>query len=101
MIYSERENYIIKNTTEILKRYLDPEKIMLFGSRVKEKIKGHPDFDFAVFGSKNNPDNFKLNEELENNAGLYKIDVVFTEEVDEEFNEIIFKTGKIIYERGV
>jgi len=40
----------------------------------------------------------KIMEDIEKAAGLFKIDIVYLKNVDEEFKKIILNTGKIIYE---
>lgn len=38
-------------------------------------------------------------DEIENAAGLHGVDVVYLQEVDNDFKNIILKTGRVIYER--
>jgi len=100
----QREQKILRECIRILKEYLNPRKIILFGSRAKPKggvLKKRSDFDLAV----DNEDkvNFrterKLKEAIERVSGLYKVDIVFLNTVDERFRDIILKTGEIVYER--
>ena len=94
------EKEILNKIIEILKSELNPGKIFLFGSRAKRKEPGHSDFDIAVDNEK--VDNNKLREimkEIDEAAGLFKVDIVFLKSVDEEFKKIILNTGELIYER--
>ncbi|PIX16566.1 MAG: nucleotidyltransferase domain-containing protein [Elusimicrobia bacterium CG_4_10_14_3_um_filter_49_12_50_7] len=96
-----REEQILNDAAEILKKELNPEKIILFGSRAKGGNSKHADFDFAV--DVKSPDitkKRKLEEKLDEIAGLYKIDVVYLKSVEDDFRDIVLKTGKIVYERG-
>lgn len=98
---SQRENEILQTAAAILKKYLNPGKIVLFGSRGKGNFHKNSDFDLAL--DKDRPDiriERKISEEMDEVAGLYKVDIVYLNDVDEEFREIILKTGKAIYERG-
>lgn len=99
-VLSERETEIVQKVIETLTKYLNPEKIFLFGSRVKGKSYNNSDFDFAVDGEKPEQNTQrKITEDIEAFAGLYKVDVVYLKSVDEEFKAIILETGKMIYEK--
>lgn len=95
-----RENDIKSGVVEILKNELNPDKIILFGSRAKNKADRFSDFDFAVDATK--PPIGKLREIKEHIgeiSGLYRIDIVFLSEVEKEFLDIIKITGLVIYEK--
>jgi uncharacterized protein len=96
----KREEEILDKVLGILVEHLSPERIILFGSRGKGKFSGNPDFDFAV--DTETPDirtERLVHDEIEKVAGLYKVDVVYLPAVDEDFREIIYETGKVVYER--
>lgn len=95
-----RYNEIIHKIVEILKRFLEPSRIILFGSRAKGKNSRHSDFDFALTCSRP-PISIerKIKEEIEKVSGLYKVDVVYLDSVEEDFRKIILNTGKVVYER--
>lgn len=96
-----RENEILKTAVRILEEYLNPQKIIFFGSRAKGRHTVSSDFDFAVEGArKDTASRSKCREEIEESSGLYHIDVIFLEDVEEDFKKIIFNSGKVIYERG-
>ncbi len=97
---NERENEILRGTIEVLKRHLDPSQIILFGSRAKNSNDKSADFDFAVTTPK--PMicvQRKMAEEIDKVSGLYKVDIVYLPSVEEEFKDIIAKTGRVVYER--
>ncbi len=96
-----REEEIINNVVDVLKRHLDPQKVILFGSRAKKKKNlESSDFDFAVDSKKVDIRTYrKIKEEIEKFSGLYKIDIVFLPDVDEDFKDIVYETGKTVYEK--
>lgn len=96
--FSEREKQILQSVVYLLKEDLHPEKIILFGSRAKGNNRKHSDFDFAV--ETNKPDGrIKRNlfERIEKISGLYKVDIVFLNDVDSTFRDIILSNGKVLY----
>ncbi len=96
-----RESVIFEKIKNILIEVLDPEKIILFGSRAKNLNDEHADFDFAVDKIKPGTKVLrKVNEEIEKISGLYSVDLVFLKEVDKKFAEIITNTGRVVYEKG-
>lgn len=98
---NERESKIFDHVLGILKKELNPSRIILFGSRSKESSTASSDFDFAVACERVN-DSLKrtVREAVEKVNGLYGVDIVYLSEVDDDFKEIIMKTGKVIYEAG-
>jgi len=95
-----REKDIINNVVNVLKEHLDPKKVILFGSRAKKKNSQSSDFDFAVDSKKVDIRDYrKIKEEIEEFSGLYKIDVVFLSDLDEDFKDIVYETGETVYEK--
>ncbi len=96
-----RENEIIAGVADVLKRILRPSKIFLFGSRAKGIGNKYADFDFAVDCSRPQVTvQREIKEEIEKVSGLYNVDIVYLDSVDEGFKNIVLKTGKVIYEKG-
>lgn len=97
---NNREKEIISNTVDILKKHLNPAKIILFGSRVKGLNTEQADFDFAVDSPR--PEisiQRRIIDEIEKKSGLYKVDIVYLPSIDKKFKEIILNTGRVIYEK--
>ncbi|UCD15197.1 MAG: nucleotidyltransferase domain-containing protein, partial [Candidatus Omnitrophota bacterium] len=97
---TKREDEILEGIIDILKTYLKPSRVILFGSRAKGKGNKSCDFDIAVDCKK--PEisiQRKINDAIEKISGLYKIDIVYLQSVEDKFKDIILKTGKEIYER--
>ena len=90
----------LNNIINILVDELDPDRLILFGSRGKGKSFPNSDYDIAVDAKKIKfREKRILNDKLEDILGLNKLDLVFLNEVEKKFKEIILKTGKVIYER--
>jgi predicted nucleotidyltransferase len=90
----------IDKIVKILVNELNPEKLILFGSRGKGTASFNSDYDIAIQSeSINITRKRKLKEKIDDVIGLYKIDLIFLKEVDPDFRNIILKTGKILYER--
>lgn len=97
---SLREREVLKGVVDVLKKHLDPGQIILFGSRAKREYNSNSDFDLAV--DKERTDirlRRKVKEDIEKISGLYSVDIIFLNSVDQAFKEIVLKTGKVIYER--
>lgn len=93
------EQHLINRIVQIIKTYLHPKTIILFGSRTTENHKEYSDFDIAV--DKVEIDIRKerlLKEALDNELGIYTVDLINLDKVDSEFKELVLKKGRIIYE---
>lgn len=97
---SPREREVLEGVVEILKKNLEPNTIILFGSRAKGTARETADFDLAVDAER--PElrqERKILEQIDEVSGLYSVDVVYLGSVDEEFKDIILKNGQVVYER--
>ncbi|MEO6695927.1 MAG: nucleotidyltransferase domain-containing protein [Ignavibacteria bacterium] len=95
-----REIEVLEKAIDILKENLNPDKIILFGSRANGKHGKNADFDLAVDIVK--PDNRTrrlITEKIDEETGLYSFDIVYLSSVDKNFKDLVLKTGKILYER--
>jgi predicted nucleotidyltransferase len=77
---------------------LRPERVWLFGSRAKGRAHRGSDFDFGV-ESRRPP--FQIQQQLQDQideiAGLHHVDLIYLPEVDPEFQELVRKTGKVVF----
>lgn len=97
---TEREREIQEGVAAILSSRLRSGKIILFGSRSKKHFSPHSDFDFAVDANRPDPKTERMmREEIEKIAGLYRVDVTYLRSVDEEFRDLVLRTGTIIDEK--
>lgn len=95
-----RHSEITRAVTGILKNFLNPSRIIAFGSRAKGNNQKNSDFDFAVdcpLPSRSMVR--KIKDKIAEISGLYKIDIVYINSVDKGFKEIILKSGRLLYER--
>lgn len=94
-----KDTEILNKVIKIISRHIPQARIILFGSRAKGTNKPVSDFDIAV-DTERIPvkTKFALLGEIEQLNTLKMVDVVFLNEVDPDFKEIILKTGKIIYD---
>jgi len=98
--YKTREKEVLDKVVALLKENLNPNLILLFGSRAGKNYSPSSDFDIAIDGKKINIRELReLKEKIEKVSGLYNVDIVFLESVDRDFKDIIIKRGKILYER--
>ena len=75
----------------------NPKKIILFGSRVRGDYKKNSDIDIAVDLDLTFREKRKLKEKIDLISGLYSVDLIFLNEVEEEFKNRVLKEGKKLY----
>ena len=92
---------LIEQIIDKIRQEVDVEKIVIFGSQVRDDRRESSDIDIALFGVKGKRVFLlkdKLNEELDT---LRDIDlIVFDNLKNEELKKRILKEGVVIYERG-
>ena len=97
---TKRETEVLDTAINIIKEDLDPDKIIIFGSRAKDKSKCFSDFDLALDVKQPEIRSRRiLKEKIENAVGLYSVDLVFLNSVDKKFRDLILETGRIVYEK--
>lgn len=97
---SEREKQILQKIVSVLKKYLNPDRIILFGSRGKGKFYKNSDFDLAVDAKKPvYKDERKMLEEIDTLIGLYSVDIVYLNTINEQFKDIVLESGITVYEK--
>lgn len=91
---------ILEDITGIIVGRLNPRKIILFGSRARKTNRKFSDIDLCIEGARTDEHRVirKLREEIEDAAGLYSVDIVFCEDLDNDFLKMVYSTGKVIYE---
>ena len=98
-LMTKREKEILDETVDVIKHYLKPKRIWLFGSRAQNTARPTSDFDLAVeTNQKDKRIRRKVKGFAEVISGLYKIDIVYFDDIEKEFSELIQKTGKVLYE---
>ena len=97
---NRRENGILKRSLGILRKELHPKRIVLFGSRAKGTGRKGSDFDLALdCRSPSSSKAHRIEEKLNEESGLYHIDLVYLPSVSAGFRKIILDTGKVLYAR--
>ncbi len=93
---------VLAEVVKLLKEELEPEKIILFGSRAKGEARPYSDIDLALEGAKplSLRELRKLKEKIETISWPYFVDLIFLEKTKDEFKNWIIKTGITIYEKN-
>jgi len=94
---NQRVEEIIQLVIDILKKHLDNFTLYLFGSRSKGDNLKTSDIDLAVDTTCDKSRVKKAKTEINDIDTLYSIDIVNINETDNQFKEIILKSGKKIY----
>jgi uncharacterized protein len=98
---NDREKEILEKTVAILRDFLSPQRILLFGSRAGKRYSPGADFDIAVDHPRPQfRQARKILESVNDCAGLHKIDLVYLPDVDEDFRAMILETGRVVYEKS-
>lgn len=91
-----------KNITEIINtttKLVQPDQIILFGSRARGVAHRYSDYDIALVGvDMDHRTERRLREALDERLGIFTVDLIDMSKVDPEFKEIIIRSGVVIYE---
>ncbi len=95
------EKRTIDEIVKVLLSYLQPKRIILFGSRAKQRAEKYADFDIAVEGADMDTklERF-IKDKLDEKAGIYTIDLINLDKADKDFRKIILQRGRVLYDRG-
>src|SRR5262245_60607953 len=95
-----REAEILNTALEILKRELNPGRVVLFGSRAEGRHRPASDFDLAVDVPRPAEGlGYRIRDKVNDASGLYSVDIVYLPNIDADFRTLILNTGKVVYER--
>jgi uncharacterized protein len=101
VIVTGAEQELLDLIVSIVKEHVDPKRIILFGSRATGKCREYSDFDIAVEGVEISIRRERLlKEALDQELGIYSVDLINLDTVDPEFKKLILEQGKVIYEQG-
>jgi predicted nucleotidyltransferase len=92
---SEKWQIKLENIVKELKKR-GIKKIILFGSRARGDYKKNSDIDIAISGNFNYREKRELKELVDFLAGIYSVDLIFLDNVEEDFKRQILKEGKIL-----
>ncbi len=92
----------IDRIQKLLIKEVEPEKIILFGSLAKKMPKAAYDIDIFIYKSKSlsHREERKLKEKVDELAGIYSVDIIFSGRVEKDFQKLIENTGVAIYEKS-
>ncbi len=92
---------VIEEIQDVFRRYIEVEKVLIFGSRAKGNYRAGSDIDLAVIG--NNIDYrliLKIGCEIDSLELLYGIDLLdYQSKKNTPIGEHIDRVGQIFYER--
>jgi len=92
------KNEIIEKIQQVLTKYPNVVRAVIFGSRARGDYKYNSDIDLAVYCEDRIPTGLRL--DLDEAAGIYKIDVVdMNSPLNERFRQRIEEQGIEIYRR--
>jgi len=92
------KKYIEQIVKELIK--YNPRKIILFGSRARGDYKEQSDIDIAIDIHVPFREKRKIREKVDDVSGLYSVDLIFLDDVDDDFKNRILKEGLILYEKS-
>ncbi|GAB4436818.1 MAG: nucleotidyltransferase domain-containing protein [bacterium] len=97
---NEKVNKILEEIIKVIVEHLNPEKVILFGSRAEGSFHRGSDIDIAILGGKKLSfrEERKLKEIIDEVAGIYSVDILFMERLESDFAKRILETGKVVYE---
>ncbi|HEY84451.1 MAG TPA: nucleotidyltransferase domain-containing protein [Chloroflexi bacterium] len=78
---------------------IHPRRIIWFGSRAQGKTQPYADYDIAFEGVEmTHRTERHLKDLLDQQLGIFSVDLVNLDKADPQFKEIVEQTGKIVYE---
>ena len=92
----------IKSIQEVFKKYLQVEKVILYGSRAKGNFRNGSDIDLVLVGGKLTlSDQFKIETELDDLLLPYKIDLALYHQIENaDLIEHIGRVGVVFRENA-
>lgn len=98
-IEKEQVEALLEKIVAILRETLHPARILLFGSRSKGEARPYSDFDIAVAGADLDLRKERVvKEKLDEGLGIYTVDVIDLDRVEEDFRDLVLRTGRVLYE---
>lgn len=96
----ESEQKILMDIVALVRDFLHPRRIIIFGSRISGRGKEYSDFDIAVEGTEMNIRNERLlKDALDDKLGIITVDLINLDKVDSKFKQLVLQTGRVIYEQ--
>jgi predicted nucleotidyltransferase len=92
----------IRQMVDLLCERLDPQRVILFGSRARGTDSKGSDIDLAVEGISKLSlrEERRLKEKIDEVSGLLSVDLLFLDDLeDEDMKKVIRETGVVMYEK--
>ena len=94
------EKKLVPEIISIIKDHIRPKRIILFGSRTSGTKKEYSDFDIAIEGVEMDIRKERLlKDALDEKLGIFTVDLINLDKVDQMFKKLVLEKGKIIYEQ--
>ena len=102
MLVDERLSKKIDKIKELIAKKTEPKKVILFGSLAKKTPTIGFDIDIFVYKGKilSHREERRLKEEVDKLAGIYSVDVIFSDRVEKDFQKMVKNTGVVLYEKS-
>jgi predicted nucleotidyltransferase len=96
----ESEQKVLMDIVTLVRDFLNPKRIIIFGSRISGRGREYSDFDIAVEGTEMNIRNERLlKDALDDKLGIITVDLINLDKVDSKFKQLVLQTGRVIYEQ--
>jgi len=85
----------------VFKKYVDIEKVVVFGSRAQGNFRYNSDIDMCIFGDSVINDKYKIKDDVDNLNTGFSFDILFYKEItNQKLKMNIEKDGVTVYEKG-
>ncbi|MBF0344435.1 MAG: nucleotidyltransferase domain-containing protein [Nitrospirae bacterium] len=90
---------ILEAVVDTILSYVHPVRIILFGSRVSGGGHEYSDYDIAIEGVRLDIATSRLlKEAIDAKVGIYSVDLVELDRLDDGFRELVRNDGVVLYE---
>ena len=89
----------IAQIIHVITEFVQPQQIILFGSRARGVAHCYSDYDIALIGvDMDHRTERRLKQALDDRLGVFTVDLINMDKVDPEFQDIIMQNGMMVYE---
>ena len=89
----------ITKITRTVTEFVEPEQIILFGSRTHGTAHRYSDYDIALAGvDMDHRTERRLKQALDDRLGIFTVDLINIDKVDPEFRNLVVQSGVVVYE---
>jgi len=92
---------LMQELINVFKKYVEIEKVVVFGSRAQGYSRLNSDIDICIFGDSVLNDKYKIKDEIDILNTGFSFDILFYNEIiNQKLKANIERDGVIIYEKG-